>query len=87
MIHISQERGGGTSHQTGPCGEAPESVGGQQGRGENRGRSLYCGFLGNEWGRQGEQAKQVQDWLVWIILVVSGYRAVSDRPVPGPGLA
>ena len=56
--HRSQEKVGG-----GHVGEARGSVRRQR-EGANMGRSLYCGFWGEEQVRQGQQA---QDGLVWVI--------------------
>lgn len=36
-------------------GEAPRQSGGRGSEG-NMDESLYCGFLGNEWARQGKQS-------------------------------
>lgn len=47
------------------------SVDEEAGEGESLGKHLYCGTPGEEWVRQGEQAEQVWDWLVGIILAAS----------------
>lgn len=47
---------------------------GQEAEGVSVGRSLYCGFHGREWVRQGKRA---WDWLLWVISVGSRLQELS----------